>query len=216
MISLSALVTVITRTLFGTVVALQLALLLATLALLRAHPVSATLPALLVVAVQAAHGHGMAIGGVFGPLFELDLLHLLAAAVWIGGLVPLLLVTARAPVHAAAQAARWFSPIGKWAVVVLFVAAILQAAGLVGSPSALKATPYGRMVLLKAALFCLLLALALLNRYRLAPALRSPDRQAIRRRLLVSIGLQSLAALATVTVATYLGSLPPPAEMSGP
>ena len=205
--------TVLTDTLFGRVALLQFAALAFTALLLAAHRGRLALaPSLLCVAAQAAHGHGMAIGGPFGPLFALDVLHLLAASVWIGGLVPLLLVVARGPARAGALAARWFSPIGRWAVLLLLACAVLQAAGLVGTPHALVATAYGRAVLAKATLFSVLLGFALLNRYRLAPALRAPHPDASRRLLLQSIAAQSLVAALTVAVAAYLGSLPPSVE----
>jgi putative copper resistance protein D len=208
---------VLTGTLFGQVVLLQVALLLATGLLLaiggRTGALGAPLPALACVAAQAAHGHGMAMGGVLDPWFGFNVLHLLAASVWIGGLPPLLLITWLVPPPAAARAARWFSPVGKWAVVVLAASALAQAWRLVGSINALLATAYGWTILLKTVLFFALLGFAILNRYYLAPALVQSFPGAARHRLIASILAQSCVGIAAILAAAVLSGLTPGMDM---
>ena len=201
---------VLAQTSFGHVVALQALLLLATGTLLTTR--WAVVPALACVAAEAAHGHGMARGG-YGPLFQLEVIHVLAASVWIGGLLPLLIVVRLASPKAGATAARVFSPVGKWAVGLLAAVALLQAAWLLGSVHALVRTAYGWLVMTKAALFLLLFGFALINRYRLAPALVSGTPDMARRALVGSIAAQSIVGLLTVVAASVLSGLAPGSEM---
>ena len=187
---LGGLTIVLARTLFGHLVLLQAAFLVLAAAALRRGFGVATIAAAIVLGLEAAHGHGMAMGDRL--LLAAGVVHLLAAAVWVGGLPPLLLTVRAAPVAVARRAARWFSPPGALAVVALAGSAVVQAAILVGTPSALVATRYGVLVLCKASLFAALLAGAGANRYRFAPAL--PDRRA-QRHLAATILFQTDAAL---------------------
>ncbi len=201
-------------TVFGHVVLLQAMLLVATGTLLAAgrQASGAIVPALACVACEAGHGHGMAMSGVLGPLSWLDALHLMAASVWIGGLPPFLLVVWLAPPAAGAVAARWFSPIGKWAVCLLAASALLQGSWLVGSLDALVATDYGWVVLTKIALLGGLIGLALLNRNVLAPRLRQ-DRPRARADLVASVLVQSGFGMAAILAATVLSALAPGMNM---
>ena len=216
--ALSALPTVLADTRFGRLVVLQLALVVATGILLaagsgRLAPAAASADA----AAQAGHGHAMAMGGPLSPLFGLDVVHLLAAAVWIGGLVPLLLVVHLGPAAAGAAAARRFAPLGKWAVVLLAGSSLAQGWVLVGSLTALRTMPYGVLVLVKTALFGVLLGFALLNRYQLAPRLRGHDADAARRRLVGSIAVQTAFGLLAVGASVLLSGLTPGMDMgAGP
>jgi putative copper resistance protein D len=208
--------TVLGQTMFGHVALSQAVLLAATGACLASGARTATMVAAMAcVALQAAHGHAMAMGGAGGFLVWTDVLHLLAGSVWVGGLVPLLLVVWRGGAPAGAMAARGFSRLGRWAVWGVAGSALVQGAWLVGSVRALVASGYGRMVLVKAALFAALLAFALLNRYRLAPGLRGPAPGSARRRLLASIALQSVVGLAAIGAAVVLGGLSPGFAMGG-
>lgn len=113
-----------------------------------------------------------------------DGIHLLAAGAWLGGLIPLLYIVARAvrrpspDNHAhACQAARRFSTMGYVAVAALAGSGLVNGVFLVGSPANLAATPYGRLLMLKLCLFAAMLTLAALNRFWLVPRLgRDKDR----------------------------------------
>ena len=147
---------------------------------------------------------------VGGPslLLAADVVHLLAAGVWLGGLLPLLLLVRDAPPKTGALAARWFSPLGKCCVVALAVTALFQGWVLVASIPGLVGTAYGWMVGVKLALFGVLFAFALANRYWLAPALL-PDHLAAKRPLVCSIAVQTGFGLAIIAAAAVLSSLAP-------
>jgi putative copper export protein len=118
------------------------------------------------LALQAAVGHAGAVEGVAGDrLMFAEALHVCAAGAWLGGLVPLLICLATMPADAAALAAKRFFPLGLVTVSVLAGTSLFQAIDLVGSVPALVGTAYGRVALLKLALFLSMLVLAALNRF---------------------------------------------------
>ncbi len=203
---------VLRTTAFGHVTALQLAalpLLAAVIGLrgvpgIRQHAAFGLAAAAL--CLQAGHSHAAAMEGGPGLLLGMDVLHLLGAAGWLGGLIPLLIVVRHAPPRLGALAARWFSPLGQCCILLLVASAAVQGWVLVGSLPGLVGTAYGWMVLVKAALFAVLLGFAAANRYRFAPALLRGDH---RRVLVRSIALQTGAALAIVAAAIVLSGLPP-------
>jgi putative copper export protein/mono/diheme cytochrome c family protein len=209
---------VVAKTSFGHVVLLQLAVLLGLAAVLgwrepprertgRLHAALAV--GIIAVALQSGHSHAFSM--VQGPslLLACDILHLCGAGAWLGGLVPLLLVVRRAPPKAAAEAARWFSPLGKACIAALVVSAALQGWVLVPSIPGLIGTAYGWMVLVKLALFGVLFGFAWFNRYRFAPALLRGDPERARAILARSLMLQTGFAIAIVAAAAVLSELPP-------
>jgi putative copper export protein len=127
--------------------------------------------------LEAGHGHAFAMA--HGPLLLSQTLRLLAAGAWLGGLLPLLIVVREAPLALAGSTTRGFSTFAAISVAVLTATAlcVLLSGGLEG----LTGTPYGTMLLLKAALFALLILLAAVNRFRLA---RWPEQRARRRGVL--------------------------------
>ncbi len=207
---LGGLAIVLRQTLFGHLVLLQAAFLLLAAAGLRAGFAPATWAAALVLVAEAAHGHGWAMGRAGWPLVAAGVVHLFAAAVWVGGLPPLLLTVHAAPVAFARRVTRWFTPPGRLAVAALAASALVQAAILVGSPAALTGTRYGVLVLVKAALFALLLGGACLNRYRFAPALPASH---ARRHLLATILFQTGCGSAAIVAAILLGASTPGMDM---
>jgi putative copper export protein/mono/diheme cytochrome c family protein len=160
-------------------------------------------------ALQAGHSHAASM--YQGPSFLLaaDVLHLLAAGVWLGGLMPLLLVVRAAPPRGGAMAARWFTLPGKICVVVMAATALFQGWVLVASIPGLVGTAYGLMALVKLALFGVLFAFALANRYQFAPALRGPAPEGARAVLLRSLAVQTGFGIAVVVAAAVLSGLPP-------
>ena len=147
-------------------------------------------------------------------------LHLLAAAVWAGGLVWLLAGLLNRPYHtnragtttAAAtpdrvQAVIRFSRLALPVVGVLGATGLSRALDLAGGWSGLTRTGFGRVLDLKLLLFAGLLVLAARNRYRLLPALAGPQGRlgALRRSVTAEIGLVAAVLLA----AALLTQLPP-------
>jgi putative copper resistance protein D len=104
--------------------------------------------------------------------------HLLAAGAWLGGLMPLAYILAKAcwppsPHHSldASNVLLRFSGMGYGAVAILIGSGLLNSWFLVGSFANLAQTPYGQLLLVKLCLFAGMLALAALNRYWLLPSL---------------------------------------------
>jgi copper transport protein len=129
-----------------------------------------------------------------------DVVHLSAMAVWIGGLVTLVAIALRGTPTAegagkaarrrdqsatdeAAQAVSRFSPVALGCVVAIVTTGIYQAWRAVGSLDALTGTTYGRLLMLKVAATCGLIALGNVARQRVqrlqAPAARSFATEAI-------------------------------------
>lgn len=124
-------------------------------------------------------GHGAATEGTVGLLhLAADILHTLAAGVWIGALVAFFfLLRPRAPsaerdavLH---KALHGFSGVGSALVAVLVTSGLVNSWFLVGASriAGLLTMPYGQLLTLKLALFAGMLVLAAANRFRLTPAL---------------------------------------------
>ena len=101
-------------------------------------------------------------------LAVLLLVHVAVAAFWFGSLWPLRRIAVAEPPARAAQAVAAFSRVGIWLVPLIPLAGLGMALLLLPDLAAL-ATPYGRLLCVKVALFALLMLLAGLNRLRLAP-----------------------------------------------
>jgi putative copper resistance protein D len=209
----AALPAVLTRTEFGRNSLFRAVLLLATGAIVligprfRFAPAAACVAGLAVV-LLAGVGHAAALPPAEALLPSLvETLHLLAAGLWLGGLVPLLLAL-RLP--ASEVVVRRFSRLGAAAVALLALTAVGNAVLWVGSLSALIDSAYGRWVLAKLALFVAMLALAAVNRWRLTPALAGHAPEAARRRLRRSIAAEAMLGLAIVAAAGMLASTAPP------
>ncbi|MGC8524239.1 MAG: CopD family protein [Acidibrevibacterium sp.] len=168
--------------------------------------------ALLVLAFVLAAGslHGAAVPGWRGgALWAVASLHMLATALWLGGIWPLAVLLGRLSPAAAAPPVARFSALAMSAVAVLALTALAQASVLVGSMAGLTAGPYGQLVVVKSLLFLLLLGLAARNRLLLLPALRGGHGEQalrlLRHSLRWSLGLAFLVLLA----AGFLASLAP-------
>ena len=129
-------------------------------------------------------GHGIGGAGLPGSIhLAADFVHLIAAAAWVGGLLPLALLLAaadRSSVAVARSASLRFSAYGIVAVGALLLTGAINTWYLAGSARALTATDYGHLLLVKIALFLGMLALATVNRLWLTPALAA--KQARSRR----------------------------------
>ena len=101
-------------------------------------------------------------------------LHMLAAGVWVGGLVWLLLGLRGLDGAAGRPAVRRFSQLAFAAVAVIAVTGVLRAVPEVGSLGALVSTSFGITLLIKSSLFVVLMGIAWRNRYRLVPKLAKP------------------------------------------
>ncbi|MFJ7593063.1 copper resistance CopC/CopD family protein [Streptomyces sp. NPDC097617] len=98
-----------------------------------------------------------------GIAMPADILHLMAVATWLGGLVALLVALHKVPGIERA-AVRRFSTVAFVSVLILAVTGIYQSWRQLGSWSALTGTEYGQLLLLKVALVAVLLAIAYVSR----------------------------------------------------
>jgi copper resistance protein D len=164
-------------------------------------------------------GHGAATLGAIGDLhLASDILHLIVAGAWVGGLLPFVLVLhwlMRDPTRAFAAGivTQRFSMLAMGSVAVLLVTGIVNSWVLVGDLAALTGTIYGWLLSAKIGLFVLMLAFAAVNRFRLMPRLAaSANGEGVAGRLVVYSGCEILLGLAILAIVGVLGTLPPPAH----
>jgi copper resistance protein D len=176
--------TISSQTQFGQVseIRLVLAIILAACLAFDRLPLAdwLALPAALgLTAAIAWTGHAGSTPGEMGSLhLSADVLHLIAAAGWIGGLVPLIFLLAAVRRYQAIawaafarEAAMRFSALGIASVTTLLATGTVNAWILVGSFHALAVTEYGRLLMLKLVVFAVMLVLAAVNRLWLTPRL---------------------------------------------
>ncbi|MHA3701709.1 copper resistance CopC/CopD family protein [Jatrophihabitans sp. YIM 134969] len=134
--------------------------------------------------------------------FPSTVLHLLAVTTWVGGVVVLLAVVVPNGDPAAAVLVRRLSRVAVWCVVVVAVTGVVQAWLETSSFSALTDTTYGRLVIVKSALFLVLVGLGALARWWLRTD--EPVR-AVRRGLVV----EAVVMAGVLAVTSVLISEPP-------
>lgn len=182
------------------------------------------LAGLVVAASFAWTGHGAATEGPGGRLHLVaDIVHAIAAALWLGALAALtsLLVRRTAPddlaIHHALQG---FAGVATVAVALLVLSGMVNSWFLVGPGRVadLGATLYGQLLIAKLALFALMLALAAGNRFRLTPGLgsdlaRGEDPRQALQRLRHSVLAEALVGCAVLGLVAVMGTLPPPSAL---
>lgn len=177
--------------------------------------------ALGLIATIAWTGHAGATPGEMGNLhLTVDVLHLIATAAWLGGLLPLaLLLAAARRYHAVAWAslardvAKKFSTLGIIGVTILLVSGIVNAWILIGSVNALLVTEYGRLLMFKIALFAVMLAIAATNRLWLTPRLALVPGSELHlntlRQLVRNSIIEIAVGLAVFAIVGLLGTMHP-------
>lgn len=150
-----------------------------------------------------------------------DIAHLLAAGAWVGALAALTLISRAASRHAEqktvallSSASTGFARLGTLIVVVLIASGIGNYIVIMGPTlSGLIETLYGRLLLVKLALFTTMLALAAANRFRLAPALerarRDDDAANAVSALTRSLHLETSLAILILGLVAWIGTLDP-------
>jgi putative copper resistance protein D len=175
---------------------------------------------------MSSFSHAAAMGGAgSGPLLASYAVHLAAAGIWLGGLLPLLIILLQAHRNRDAawiafcwQATRRFSPLGSVCVGTLLATGALNALLLVGKWTALIGSDYGRLLLVKILLFAAMIGIAAVNKFRFTPDLAALSRDARRGnaspalRLLRSVAIETSAGLAILAIAATLGSMSPAIE----
>jgi copper resistance protein D len=164
-------------------------------------------------------GHAIGGQGVEGVLHPIaDVLHLIAAAAWLGTLVPLALLLGPAAGDAAALATARaatlrFSTLGIIAVGTLLCTGLVNTWYLVGSPAALTGTDYGRLLLVKIVLFLIMVTIASVNRLELTDRLVEAQNPAAandaRRKLRRNATIEASIGVVIIAIVAQLGVLPP-------
>jgi len=218
---------VVTDTQFGRVSALRflIALLLTVLFWVRfARPLprsesldwSGALLGLALVVSLAWCGHagsGMGVGG--DTHLAADAVHLAAAAIWLGGLIPLLLLLRPSlPLTPPERyvMVRRFATLAAWSVALLVLSGLVNTWFMTNSFRDLIGTDYGDLLLVKIALFVVMLGFAALNRFRLTPRLGAA-RTGGSQALWWSVAAELLLGLLVIWVVAVLGQTEPPGHM---
>jgi putative copper resistance protein D len=137
-----------------------------------------------------------------------DILHLLAAATWLGALVLFLAAALRGGEgDGLARRLENFARTGSVIVLVLLVTGIANTAIITGGQIDF-AMPWFKLLAAKIGLFTLMLALAAGNRWRLAPAL-AEHRPGSLRSIRLSLLLETAAGCAIIAIVAALGTLTP-------
>lgn len=160
-------------------------------------------------------------GAAEGPLADIhlgaDVLHLLSAAAWPGGLVPFaillgLLLQSREPdaLAQAAVATRRFSAASLVAVGLLAGSGCVNGFFLVGGFQALASTEYGRLLLFKLCVFAVMIAIGANNLLVLKPRLaNAPVDAAVAGRIARNVIIEAALAAVVLGIVGILGITPP-------
>jgi|TARA_R100000149_G_scaffold61794_2_gene31358 putative copper resistance protein D len=169
-------------------------------------------------------GHGAASEGAGGLIHLIaDIIHALAAAVWLGALAGFCMRLCRpfgGEIETTTRALAGFATVGSAAVSVLVLTGLINAGFLIGIDGVVRvaSSTWGLLLLGKLALFILMVGLAAHNRFTLTPALAraithdTPTDGPVRR-LQLSIGLEMAAGLVLLGLVAAMGVQMPPASM---
>ncbi len=204
--------TVATDTRFGLVALLRIAIAVSLALAMLWTPRGRTPDALRLVLAAlflvslAMVGHAGAAAGPRADLhFASDIVHLLAAGIWLGSLPAFAMMLLHTKT-AAIAATRRFSDIALVSVVALAATGAINTWHAVDDPAELVTTDYGRLVSLKIGLFAAMLCIAAVNRFHLTPRLKKGSARALARNSLAETGL----GLCVLLLVGALGTLPPP------
>jgi copper transport protein len=178
-----------------------------------------------------------AAGELIWLLLPANLLHLVGAGFWIGGLFALLFLLPAALLHLTpgtgdrtrllARIIPHFTRVALLSVGLVGLTGIVQAFFLVKTPSALVESGYGQALLVKSALFALLLLLGAFNGFRVSPAMQRfascSDEQlgaasfaagSLQRTFRRVVTMETVLAICLLLAVGVLTSLAPPLTQS--
>jgi putative copper resistance protein D len=169
-------------------------------------------------------GHGPSTEGAPHLLhLAADVLHALAAGVWIGALAAFLVGlrgSSQDPtqVRALHRTLQGFGGVGSTVVAMIVATGVVNSWFLVGPEhlGGLVSTLWGRLLLAKLVLFLAMLGFAAHNRFRLTPSLGTVlqgDPSAAVFALRRSIALETIVSLAVLALVALLGMQPPPVDI---
>jgi putative copper resistance protein D len=168
-------------------------------------------------------GHAAATEGADGWVHRIsDALHVVAASAWVGGLLPLALLLRtmlRSAEPEAMAVVRMvtlrFSMLGLVSVATLLLTGTVNTLYLAGTVAALLGTLYGQLLLIKVAVFAIMLGLASYNRFRLTPRITartsgSAHEARTATALLARVCFaEATLGLGAIGLVAWLGALPP-------
>lgn len=154
---------------------------------------------------HVAAGHASASSPKWAEILA-QWVHVIAASVWVGGLVGLLVAIGGAPSEEKAAGVRRFSTVAAFGFALVLGTGVVRAFGELPRWSALWSTSYGVVVIVKSGMVLVLAALGAVNRYGNVP------RAAATLGGLRSVSRGEVAVgAAAVVAASLLASLAPPA-----
>lgn len=206
---------VATETEFGRIAVMRIAgLILLWLLCLLQNPSPGRATVLLAALILGALGltsHVAASSGGFALIRAAnDSVHLLAGGFWLGGLIVLAVLVARhhrEPVTLRGPF-QLFSAWGTIAVALLVLSGVSNAAVILPVKSVSAHSAYAQLLAIKITLALAMIALAVINRMQLVPALRDGE-SATTRFLARSVRAEILLGALVVGIAGYLGLMPP-------
>ena len=172
----------------------------------------------LAIATLVWTGHAGATEGWIGTVHRWsDIVHMLAASVWLGGIAAFARILLRpmttfsgAQIVVAHRALNQFSQIGALAVGLIVVTGIINCLAVVGFPhfSRLPLSAYGKLLIIKLLLVGAMLAIAGVNRWRLTPAL-AQGKLGAEKNLRLSLLFEMSCAIAILLIVAVFGMLDP-------
>jgi putative copper resistance protein D len=165
-----------------------------------------------VTASLAGTGHGIEGPGALGPIHGVgDMIHLLCALAWIGGLFCLAQLLHRAAGGAfdgksIGTVLRRFSTLGYGLVALLVISGVINSLVLLPRPDALFDTTYGQILLAKIGLALIMVAIAAYNRFVLTADAVPAKGAVLLWRSVIAEQAVGFAVLATVAL---LGTVHP-------
>jgi copper transport protein len=176
------------------------------------------LAGIITAAARAAGGHAAAASPAWVQE-AVQTVHMVAASVWIGGLVPILVLLGarrRAEASAPIDEVRRFSSAAGWAVLLVvatgLVRVVNEEGGLGSVWSRLTDSSYGTTLIVKVSVVVVVIALGAWNRLRSIPRLADGDRLLARVMTAEAAG----ALVIVVTTGLLTGLNPEPAEPQAP
>lgn len=179
----------------------------------------------IITATFAWTGHGAATEGPgHGVHLASDILHALAASLWIGALAAFAALTWWRPAdpsrqdEALAHALTGFARVGTLTIAVLVLTGVINSGYLAGwnNLRLLPGTVWGQLLIAKLLLFAAMIALAALNRFQLVPQFKATtDRSPLMvGHLRLSLCIEFALGLAVLAVVAVMGTLAPPASLA--
>jgi putative copper export protein len=156
--------------------------------------------------VSGAIGHPAAMH----PLLSVPskMVHLLAGAIWLGGLLWLITVIRREDVDFPAEA-RKVSSVALVCVVAILLSGVAQTALFLNAPGDLIHSGYGRLALIKMSGLAVLIGLGAFNRFLLLPAIED---QSVRPALSRTVKQEIAIVMILIVIGGFLAYVPTPPE----